>query len=56
MTTETRQLPPLDLRAAIVDVIFARNIPAGIGKQPRQGVANHSTPDMSHMHRAGRVG
>ena len=46
----------IDLGAGVVDVVFAGDIEAGLGKQCRQGVADDRAPSMTDMHRPGRIG
>ena len=46
----------IDLRAGIVDVVFARDREAGEGEQVRQRVAEHGAAAMADMHRPGRIG
>jgi hypothetical protein len=46
----------IDLRAAVVNVIFTRHVPAGKGQKARQRIAEDRTAHMAHMHRPGRVG
>ena len=45
----------IDLRAGIIDVIFARDRKAGEGEQIRQRVAEHGAAAMADMHRPGRI-
>ena len=45
----------IDLRAGIVDVIFARHFEAGEREQVRQRVAEYGTAAMADMHRPGRI-
>ena len=44
------------LGAGVVDVIFARRLPAGEGEEARQRVAEHRAARVADMHRPGRVG
>ena len=53
---ECRAREHVDLRAGIVDVIFARDVVAGKIKQPAQRVAEHRAPAVADMHRSGRIG
>ena len=46
----------IDLRAGIVDVIFARHLEAGEGQQVGQRIAEHGAAAMADMHRPGRIG
>ncbi len=46
----------VDLRAAVVDVVFPRHLVAGETQQARQRIPEHRTADMAHMQRTGRVG
>ena len=46
----------VDLGAAVVDVIFARDVPAGEVEEARERVAEHRTADVADVHRAGGVG
>ena len=46
----------VDLRAGVVDVIFARHLSPGEAEQARQSVAEHRAARVADMHRAGRVG
>ena len=53
---ECRAREHVDLRAGIVDVIFARDVVAGKIKQAAQRVAEHRAPAVADMHRSGRIG
>ena len=53
---ECRAREHVDLRAGVVDVIFARDVVAGKIKQAAQRVAEHRAPAMADMHRPGRIG
>ena len=46
----------VDLRAGVVDVVFARHRPAGEADEIRQRVAEYGAPSVADVHRAGRVG
>ena len=46
----------VDLRAAVIDIVFARDVMAGERQQPRQRIAEDRAADMAHMHRTGGVG
>ena len=46
----------VDLRAGIVDVVFARDLVAGEVEQVGERIAEHRAAAMADMHRAGRVG
>src|SRR5206468_9757948 len=49
---ECRAREHIDLRAGVVDVIFARDVVAGKVKQTAQRVAEHRTAAMADMHRS----
>ena len=53
---EGRAREHVDLRAGIVDVVFARDLVAGEGEQVGERVAEHRAAAMADMHRPGRVG
>ena len=53
---ERRAREHVDLRAGVVDVIFARDVVAGKIKQAAQRVAEHRAAAMADMHRPGRIG
>ena len=44
------------LRAGVVDVVFALDLPTGRGQHARQGVAQHGVARRAHVQRPGRVG
>ena len=46
----------IDLRAGVVDVVFARDRMAGRREQVGDGVADDGAAAMADMHRPGRVG
>ena len=46
----------VDLRAGVVDVIFARHLAAGEGQQVGERVAEHGAARVADMHRPGRIG
>ncbi len=46
----------VDLRAGVVDVIFARHAPSGEAEQVRQRVAKNGAARVADMHRSGRIG
>ncbi|MEH2485560.1 hypothetical protein V1280_001499 [Bradyrhizobium sp. AZCC 2230] len=46
----------IDLRAGVVDVIFAGDIVAAELEQARQRIAEHGAAAMADMHRTGRIG
>ena len=53
---EGRAGEDVDLRARIVDVVFAGHLVAGEGQELSERVAEHRAAAVAHMHRAGRVG
>ena len=53
---ECRAREHVDLRAGIVDVVFARHVVAGKIEQAAQRIAEHGTATMADMHRPGRIG
>ena len=53
---ECRAREHVDLRAGVVDVIFARDVVAGKIKQAAQRIAEHRAAAMADMHRPGRIG
>ena len=56
VTQERRARQHVDLRAGVVDVVFARDVKAGKGQQGRQRIAEHRAAAMADMHRPGRIG
>ena len=56
ITQEGRACEYIDLRAGVVDVIFARDVVASKIKQAAQRVAEHRAAAMADMHRSGRIG
>ena len=56
VTQESRACEHVDLRACIVDVVFARDLVAGEGKQVCERVAEHRAAAVTDMHGAGRIG
>ena len=56
VTQERRPRQDIDLRAGIVDVIFARDVIARERQQARQRIAEHRAATMTDMHRPGRIG
>lgn len=52
---ETRR-ERIDLGTGIVDVVLARHLVADELQQVRQRIAEHRTPTVTDMHRAGRIG
>ena len=53
---ESRAREHIDLRARVVDVVFARDVMAGEREQICQGIAKHRAAPMADMHGPGRVG
>ena len=53
---ECRAREHVDLRAGVVDVIFARDVVACKIQQAAQRVAEHRAAAMADMHRSGRIG
>ena len=53
---ECRAREHVDLRAGVVDVIFARDVVAGKSQQAAQRIAEHRAAAMADMHRPGRIG
>jgi hypothetical protein len=53
---EGRAREHIDLRAGVVDVIFARDVKARERQQVGQRIAEHRAAAMADMHRPGRIG
>ena len=53
---ECRAREHVDLRAGVVDVVFARDVVASEIQQAAQRIAEHRAPAVADMHRPGRVG
>ena len=53
---ERRAREHIDLRAGIVDVVFARDLEAGESQQIGERIAEHRAAAMADMHRPGRIG
>ena len=55
ITQEGRAGENVDLRAGVVDVVFAGDIVTGESEQCRQGIAEDRAAAMADMHRPGRI-
>ena len=53
---EGRAREHIDLRAGVVDIIFARHIVTGEHQQIGERIAEHRTTTVTDVHRAGRIG
>ena len=53
---ECRAREHIDLRAGVIDVVFARDVIARELQQAAQRIAEHRAAAMTDMHRSGRIG